>query len=171
MSDFLNSKQGQWVTIRDTIAHDGLDTTLAVTGRKWGNVPSHTTESDTIPIRKVPAYFNQFIIRFRMTTGITDVTYKAWIYRENDDAEYVANGVATKGTQTATMLNGTVATLYADQITVAAERWIGDVKSTDTSGSNEMAKLVFDGFGAFIVYIELTAVTGTGSISVDMVGV
>lgn len=171
MSDFLKSKQGQWVTVRDTIAHDALDTTLAVTGRTWADVPTHATESDVIPIRKIPIYLNQVIFRFRMTTSITDATYKVWLYREKDDAMYVANGLATIGTQTATMTNGTTATLYADQITVAAERWIGDVKSTDTSGNNEMAMLVFDAFGAFLPYIEITAVTGTGSVSVDMAGV
>ncbi len=171
MSDALNSKQDQWKTIRDTIAHDGLDTTLAVTDRKWANVPTHTTESDTIPIRKIPRYLNQIILRFRMTASIADATYKVWLYRENDDAMYVANGLATIGTQTATKTNGTTATLYADTITVAAERWIGDVKSTDVSGNNEMAMLVFDAFGAFLPYVEITAVTGTGSVSVDMTGV
>ena len=106
-----------------------------------------------------------------MPASITDATYKVWLYRENDDAMYVANGVATKGTQTATKTNGGTATLYADQITVAAERWIGDVKSTNITGSNEMAMLVFDAFGAFLPYVEITAVTGTGSVSVDMAGV
>ena len=171
MSDFLNSKQAQWVTIRDTIAHDALDTTLAVTGRKWADAPTHETENDTITVRKIPVYLNQVILRFRATASITDATYKIWLYRENDDAMYVANGVATFGTQTATMTNGGVATLYADQITVAAERWIGDVKSTDITGNNEMAMLVFDAFGAFLPYVEITARTGTGSISVDMAGV
>ena len=172
MSDFLKSKQGQWVTIRDTIAHDALDTTLAVTARKWASAPTHAVESDKIPIRKIPIYYNQIIVRFRMTASITNATYKVWLYRENDDAMYVANGVATKGTQTATMANGTTATLYAHIVTVAAERWIGDVKSTaPITGNNEMAMLVFDAFGAFLPYVELTAVTGTGSISVDMAGV
>ncbi len=171
MADHLLSKQAQWVTVRDTIAHDALDTTLAVTGRKWANVPTHKTGTDTIPIQKIPTYLNQVIIRFRMTASITDATYKVWLYRENDDAMYVANGVATKGTQTATKTNGGPATLYADQITVAAERWIGDVKSTDITGNNEMAMLVFDAFGAFLPYVEITAVTGTGSVSVDMAGV
>ncbi len=171
MTDSLSSKQAQWVTIRDTIAHDALDTTLAVTGRKWADVPTHETENDVISIRKAPIYLNQWIFRFRMTGSITDATYKVWNYRENDDAMYVANGVATKGTQTATMTNAGVATLYADQITVAAERWIGDVKSTDITGNNEMAMLVLDGFGGFLPYIEITAVTGTGSVSVDMAGV
>ncbi|KKN29386.1 hypothetical protein LCGC14_0844600 [marine sediment metagenome] len=171
MTDFLNSKQVKWVTIRDTIAHDALDTTLAVTGRKWADRPTHITESDIIPIRKIPIYLNQVILRFRMTTSITNVTYKVWLYREDDDAMYVANGLATKGTQTATKTNGTTATLYADTITVAAERWIGDVKSTDTSGNNEMAMLALDAFGAFLPYVEMTAVTGTGSVSVDMAGV
>lgn len=171
MSDFLKSKQGQWVTIRDTIAHNGLDTTLGVTGRTWADVPGHAVESDTIPIQKIPLYYNQIIIRFRMTASLTDATYKVWLYREKDDAMYVANGVATQGTQTATMVNGTTATLYAKQITVAAERWIGDVKSTDTSGNNEMAMLIFDAFGAFLPYVEITAMTGSGSVSVDMTGV
>ncbi len=171
MADHLLSKQVKWATIRDTIAHDGLDTTLAVTARKWADRPSHKTGTDTIPIQKIPTYLNQLIFRFRMTGSITDVDYKVWLYREDDDAMYVANGVATKGTQTATITNGGVATFYADQITVAAERWIGDVKSTDITGNNEMAMLVFDAFGAFLPYIEITAVTGTGSVSVDMAGV
>ncbi len=171
MADHLLTKQAQWVTIRDTVAHDGLDTTLAVTARKWADRPTHKTGTDTIPIQKIPTYLNQLKFRFRMTGSITDVDYKVWIYSEDDDAEYVANGVATKGTQTATKTNGTVATFYADQITVVAERWIGDVKSTDITGNNEMAKLIFDGFGAFLPYVELTAVTGTGSVSVDMAGV
>ena len=171
MADHLLTKQAQWITIRDTIAHDALDTTLAVTGRKWADAPTHKTGTDTIPIQKIPTYLNQVIIRIRMTASISDATYKVWLYRENDDAMYVANGVATKGTQTATRTNGGTATLYADQITVAAERWIGDVKSTDITGNNEMAMLVFDAFGAFLPYVEITAVTGTGSVSVDMVGV
>lgn len=172
MTDYLNSKQVKWITIRDTIAHDALDTTLAVTGRKWADVPTHETENDTIPIRKIPIYINQPKFRFRATGSITDATYKVWLYQEEDDAEYVANGVATFGTQTATMTNGGVATLYADGITVVAERWIGDVKSTHpTAGNNEMAKLVFDAFGGFLPYVEITAVTGTGSVSVDMAGV
>ncbi len=171
MADHLLTKQAQWVTIRDTIAHDALDTTLAVTGRKWAAVPTHKTGTDTIPVQKIPTYLNQVIIRIRMTASISDATYKVWLYRENDDAMYVANGVATKGTQTATKTNGGTATLYADQITVAAERWIGDVKSTDITGNNEMAMLVFDAFGAFLPYVEITAVTGTGSVSVDMAGV
>ncbi len=171
MADHLLTKQAQWVTIRDTIAHDALDTTLAVTGRKWAAVPTHKTGTDKIPVQKIPTYLNQVIIRIRMTASITDATYKVWLYRENDDAMYVANGVATKGTQTATKTNGGTATLYADQITVAAERWIGDVKSTDITGNNEMAMLVFDAFGAFLPYVEITAVTGSGSVSVDMAGV
>ena len=171
MADHLLSKQAQWVTVRDTILHTALDTTLAVTGRKWANVPAHKTNLDTIPIQKIPTYINQVIIRFRMTGSITDADYKVWLYRENDDAMYVANGVATKGTQTATKTNSGAATLYADQITIVAERWIGDVKSTDIAGNNEMAMLVFDAFGAFLPYIEITAVTGTGSVSVDMAGV
>ena len=171
MPDPLGSKQIKWVTVRDTIAHDALDTTLGVTGRKWADRPTHKNETDAIPIQKIPMYLNQLIFRFRMTGSITDATYKIWLYREDDDAMYVANGVATKGTQTATKTNGGVATFYADQITVAAERWIGDVKSTDITGNNEMAMLVFDAFGAFLPYVELTAVTGTGSISVDMAGV
>ena len=171
MSDFLNSKQAQWVAIRDTIAHDALDTTLAVTARKWANAPTHETENDTISVRKIPTYLNQTIFRLRATAGISDATYKVWLYRENDDAMYVANGVATFGTQTATMTNGGVATLYANQITVVAERWIGDVKSTDITGNNEMAMLVFDAFGAFLPYVEVTAIGGSGSVSVDMAGV
>ena len=171
MADHLLTKQAQWVTIRDTIAHDALDTTLGVTQRKWANVPTHKTGTDKIPVQKIPTYLNQVICRFRMTGSITDADYKVWLYRENDDAMYVANGVATKGTQTATKTNGGTATLYADQITVVAERWIGDVKSTDITGSNEMAMLVFDAFGAFLPYVEITAVTGSGSVSVDMAGV
>ena len=172
MADHLLSKQAKWVTVRDTISHDGLDTTLAVTARKWADAPTHRTNLDAIPIQKIPTYLNQLKFRFRATGSITDATYKAWVYSEDDDAEYVANGVATFGTQTATMVNGGAATLYADGITVVAEQWIGDVKSTHpTAGRNEMAKLVFDGFGAFLPYVEITAVTGTGSVSVDMAGV
>lgn len=171
MADHLLSKQAQWAVIRDTIAHDALDTTLAVTGRKWANAPTHRTNLDTIPIQKIPTYLNQVIIRFRGTASVTTITYKVWLYRENDDAMYVANGIATLGTQTATLTNGGTATLYADQITVAAERWIGDVKSTDIIGNNEMAMLVFDAFGAFLPYVEITAIGGSGSVSVDMAGV
>ncbi len=172
MTDHLLTKQAKWVTIRDTIAHDALDTTLAVTGRKWADRPTHKTGTDTIPIQKIPTYLNQLKFRFRGTGSITDATFKVWLYSEDDDAEYVANGVATFGTQTTTMDNDGTPTFYADGITVAAERWIGDVKSTHpTAGNNEMAKLVLDGFGAFLPYIEITAVTGTGSVSVDMAGV
>ncbi len=171
MADHLLTKQAQWVTIRDTIAHDAADTTLAVTARKWADVPTHKTGTDTIPIQKIPTYLNQVILRFRGTASVTTITYKVWLYRENDDAMYVANGVATLGTQTATKTNGGTATLYADQITVAAERWIGDVKSTDINGNNEMALLVFDAFGAFLPYVEITNIGGTGSVSVDMAGV
>ncbi len=171
MADHLLSKQAQWVTIRDTILHTAVDTTLAVTGRKWANVPTHKTGTDTIPIQKIPTYLNQVIFRFRGTASVTTITYKVWLYRENDDAMYVANGVATLGTQTATKTNSGTATLYADQITVAAERWIGDVKSTDITGNDEMALLVFDAFGAFLPYVEITAIGGSGSVSVDMAGV
>ncbi len=172
MSDQLRSKQAKWTTIRDTIAHDGLDTTLAVTGRKWVAVPTHEDDNDTIRIRKFPVWINEARFRFRATASITQVTWRLWTYQQEDDAEYVANGTADFGAQTATMLNGTVATLYADKIVITAQRYHAIFTTTHPSGDNdEMAKLYGDVKGAFLPYMELTAVSGTGSISVDYNGV
>lgn len=172
MSEQLKSKQAKWITIRDTIAHDGLDTTLGVTGRKWDDVPTHDTNLDTIKIPKIPQWLNEVRFRFRATGSISQVTWKLWFYQQEDDAEYVANGTADFGTQTSTMTNGTTATLYADKIIITAQRFRSSFTTTHPSGNNnEMAQLYGDAKGAFLPYMELTAVSGTGSISVDYNGV
>ena len=165
------SKQAKWKTIRDSIAHDGADTTLGVTDRKWADVPTHEGSLSTIKIRKAPLYFNEWIFRFRGTANVTNIVWKLWGYREGDDAEYIANGTAVIGTQTATMTNDGTATLYMDTIVISAQRWLKTFATTDASGNNEMAKLHGDAMGLFLPYMEITTINGTGSVSVDFVGV
>lgn len=172
MSEQLKSKQAKWITIRDTIAHDGLDSTLGVTERKWDDVPTHETSDDTIRIRKIPQWLNEVRFRFRATGSITQVTWKLWFYQQEDDAEYVANGTADFGTQTATITNGGTATFYADKIVITKQRFRSIFTTTHPTGDfNEMAMLYGDAKGAFLPYMELTAASGSGSISVDYNGV
>lgn len=160
----IERKHGVWKTIRDSVAHDGLDTTLAVTGRKFATV--NALDKSFFDRHNVKTE-----IRFRVTTSITDLTYTVWALNQNEDARFVCTGVATKGNQTATKKNNSVTdTFYCDQITVTSQRWINPVESTDILGNNEMAVISFDRGSAEKIFVEITAVTGTGSMSVDMTG-
>ena len=173
MGQPLYTKQVKWQGLRDTVLHTALDTTLGVTGRKWADRPSRAgEEADAkIKIRKGPWYLNEWVFRFRATASISDVTWKLWKYQETDDAEYIANGTADFGTQTATKTNDGTATLYADKIVISAQRFHAQFDTTHPTGDfNEIAKLHGDAKGGYLPYMELTAVTGTGSVSVDFIG-
>lgn len=166
-NEALITNQATWRTVRDSVAHDGLDTTLGDTARKWADKPASVA-----PKGRLSERLNAPIVRFRATTSITSFDYKIWVYRENDDAEFVCGGVATMGTQEATMTNGGATTFYAAKITIT-ERWLKPAVSTDEEGNDEMAKVAFDACGAKFILIEIYDggnLVGTGSISADIVG-
>ena len=159
---FQETKQLTWATPRDSVssADTGIAAAAGAGDRTWANRPA-------AKLFDVVQKGNSAVIRFRHLTG-TSCVYNVYVYRDKDDAEFVCTGTATKGTQSATMENGGSATLYADTITVT-DRWNKEVSSTDVSGNNEMAKLVFDLTGASKILVELTTISGGGSVSVDIV--
>ena len=155
---FIETKKLGWRTVRDTIS--SVDTTLAVTARKWADRP-------TAKLIEVPEKANAAFIRFRHSTNSATANYTIYVYREKDDAEFVCTGTATAGTQTPTMLtSASAATYYAKKIT-CTHRWVKTASSSDTSGNNEMAKLAFDLCGVKYILPELTALS-TGNCSVDV---
>lgn len=93
-------------------------------------------------------------------------TYKVYVWRStNGPAEPVCTGTGTLGTQAVVLYphNFSTATskFWADTLTVTA-RWLKGVKTTDSSGNNEMAKIAFDGCGVEWLYVEITNIDGTG---------
>lgn len=158
---FPETKQHTWTTFRDSVssADTGITAAAGAGDRKWANRP-------TAKIWDVIQKASTIVLRFRHLTG-TSCIYNVYAYRDNDDAEFVCTGTATKGTQEATMTNSGSATLYAHKITVT-DRWNKEVSPTDVSGNNEMAKILFDGTGVSKVLVELTTITGGGSVSVDV---
>jgi hypothetical protein len=157
----LETKQNTWTNIR-TIAT--VDTTLAVTARKWSDINgSSTVWAKVYPVSEL---VNGIAFRYRFSSGdATTGVYEIWGIREDDDAEYVCGGNLTAGTQTSTM--GTAGDTYADTITVT-DYWNTTVKSTDATGHNNIAKLVLDGCGIKYWLVQLTTISA-GTVYVDAV--
>jgi hypothetical protein len=148
---FLETAQKSWYTVRSAVTAN--DAALGVTGRKWADRPDPCMFSTT-------SIDNALVLRFRFSTAAATCDYELWQYCENDDAELVAAGTATAGTQTAT--DGGY---YAHKITITS-RWISTWASTDITGNNEMCKIHGDGCGGAKWYVRLASISA-GSVSVD----
>ena len=100
-------------------------------------------------------------------------TYTIYAWRPgNGPAEFVATGTGTLGTQAVVKYphNGAAATskFWAHALTVTG-RWNKTVASTDITGNNEVAKLLFDFCGYEYIYVEITGADGsTGSEAGDV---
>jgi len=102
-------------------------------------------------------------------------TYTIYAWRtDNGPAEFVATGTGTLGTQAVIKYphNRATATskFWADTLT-ATGRWNKTVTSTDSTGNNQVAKLLFDFCGYEYIYVEVTSADGStgteaGNISV-----
>ncbi len=82
----------------------------------------------------------------------------AW-RNSNGPAEIVGNGTATTGTQAVVVYpNGTATAtaFWCDTITITNGNWIKEMKSTDTSGNNSVAKLWLDTAGYRYFKMEIT---------------
>lgn len=93
-------------------------------------------------------------------------TYTVYTWRRrNGPVRMVATGTGTLGTQAVVVYpQGGTATskFWADTLSVT-HRWLTTVASTDTSGNNEIASLVFDMCGYEFIYVEITNADGTGT--------
>jgi len=92
-------------------------------------------------------------------------TYTIYAWRTgNGPAEFVATGTGTLGTQAVVAYphNRATATakFWADTLTVTG-RWNKTVTSTDTSGNNQVAKLLFDFCGYEYIYVEISSADGS----------
>ena len=92
-------------------------------------------------------------------------TYTIYAWRtDNGPAEFVATGTGTLGTQAVVAYphNRATATskFWADTLTVTG-RWNKTVTSTDTTGNNEVAKLLFDFCGYEYIYVEISSADGS----------
>lgn len=98
--------------------------------------------------------------------------YKVYAWRKyNGPAMLVCTGTGTLGTQAVVVypqLGNATSKFWADTLTVA-DRWLTDVTSTDTTGNNEVAKLVFDTCGYEWLYVEISSADGaTGNEAGDV---
>lgn len=91
-------------------------------------------------------------------------TYKIYAWRKtNGMARMMATGVGTLGTQAVVVYpqTGTATSkFWADTLTVTY-RWLSTVKSSDTTGNNEVASLQCDFSGYEWLYVEITNADGS----------
>ena len=99
-------------------------------------------------------------------------TYKVYGWRkENGPARLIASGTGTLGTQAVVSYpsSGAAATnkFWAHILTVM-ENWIKTVITTDESGNNAIASLVFDFCGHEWLYVEIENASGAGDEAGDV---
>ena len=94
-------------------------------------------------------------------------TYTVYAWRRtNGPVRLVATGTGTLGTQAVVKYphssSAATSKFWADTLSVTG-RWLKTVSSTNTSGNNEIASLVFDFCGYEFIYVEITNAAGTST--------
>ena len=143
-------------------AHEDADL-LLLTGSE-GNFANKPSGAVQIPasVSEGASAINAIQVVFCGGTANNDTfTYKLYLWRKgNGPAELAATGTGTIGAQDVVLYphNNQAATSiwWADTLTVTS-RWVKTVSTTDSSGNNEIAKLVFDGCGYEWMWVEITS--------------
>ena len=151
--------QYNWLEIRDAVATS--DTALTATTKDWTDRPFKALSRT---IYEIPDEWNNIEIRFRGNDAAATSNYVVYLYASDDDAVKVCNGALTSGDQTAT--DGG---FFVDTITVA-DVWPKDVLSGDASAGNGVSRIVFDSLGYQYIWVELTTISASDTMSVDIRG-
>lgn len=120
----------------------GADDTALVWSGASQTVDKAEDRGSTVEIVDVPQKANAAIVIFHGTDAANEtLTWMLVGWREGGPAELIANGTAILGTQR--VAKATSTELYADSITISAQKWLQPVTRKD-HGNNRVAKLAFD---------------------------
>jgi len=120
----------------------GVDDTALVWSGASQTVDKVEDKGSTVEAVDIPQNANAAIVIFHGTDAANEtLTWMLVGWREAGPAELIANGTAILGTQR--VATGTATELYADSITISAQKWLKPVYKIDHA-NNRIAKLAFD---------------------------
>lgn len=123
----------------------GVDDTALVWSGASQTVDKVEDRGSTVEVVDIPQNANAAVVIFHGTDGANEtLTWMLVGWREAGPAELIANGTAILGTQR--VAKGTATGLYADSITISAQKWLGPVSLVD-HGNDRITKLAFDMYG------------------------
>lgn len=99
---------------------------------------------------------NGVLVMFKGGTGTAPAdggtfAWELYGYRLQGDAEFIASGTGTFGTQV-----DSAGARYADTLAITYQRWPATVAVADAAGDNGMAKIYFDALGIDYLYCGIT---------------
>jgi hypothetical protein len=139
---------------------------LGNTNKDWANMPAAAVEIDQ-RLSIVEA-------AVKMDGNISAANITIYAYRRGGPAMRVCSFTATAGAMEVIASPVTQASdsgKYADQITALTGYWYDDIKTADSGGTDGMARVAFDAYGASHLYAAITSITGTGTVEVIISGV
>lgn len=148
--------QHYWRTVRSAVSTS--DTALDDTTKDWADKPAAAYP--------IPEEFNNIELRFRGNDTGASADYVVYLYSEGDDAVKVCSGSVSNGADNqAATLGG----YYCDTVS-ATSVWATDVVTADNAGADGMGRVVFDALGYSYIFVELTSISASDNISVDIRG-
>ncbi len=115
-----------------------------------------TMMNEDIPVNSYKPATNQNAIEVAFSMGANAQSCVAYIFaaRTGGDIVLVWTGTITAGTQEAT--DGS---FWVDTFATTTDNWITTIKEVDASGSDRMARVVFDGVGYYNFFCQFTGLS------------
>ena len=154
ISEYVREK---WNQPRDSIAAAGVDTALAVTGRKFANIPAYAYQPRN----------NQKMLEISWTMQADAAGCAVFVYaaRNGGDITLAYTTDLVAGKQLAT--NGGY---YVDTIAAGTETWNTDIVIINGGNGDEMGRITLDTCGYRYFFCLFTGITGSETIQAHYSG-